>query len=201
MSSDHKGGAVGIIARRDAAEVEAADSVECQEQQKELGEYLANAARWEIGRSTGISTAVTGAFSLIGTGASVVAAIGTKQLGGLNAVTAVSLGAFGMAANLMFAALLLILSTLRSTRTRFHPRRNLTGWPLLTNPDRGDRIRRFRHAAAELAVTYREDATTLARIASAKHGKLRLATFFAMAGTVAFAIGVDAQLVSMLLAR
>lgn len=175
--------------------VESTDSAEFQEQQKELGTYLADAARWEIGRTTGIGTAVLSAISLIGAGASILATSLVKLQGGLSLVAA---GSFAASANLMIVALVVILVTLKPVPTRYS--KNKTGWPVLTNPNRGELIREFRRSAKYLPVFLRDDAVTLARIANRKHARLRVAAWFVLAGAVVFCLGVDVQLLALFLA-
>jgi hypothetical protein len=138
------------------------------ESEVDLARYLAESARWEIGRTGQKGAALLSALSFVGTAAGAAFAILAKQ--GHHALAAVVLA---VAAVLLLAAFEVIVLTIRPT---LPAPGKATGWPVLTALDSETELPgHIAGHAAEPVKFYRDDARMLATIATSNHRLVRLA--------------------------
>lgn len=151
------------------------------EQVAELAKYIADSARWEIGRTGQGASALLSALSFVGTVTGASFAVLAKQGGSPWAAAVIA-----VAAVLLMAAFLAIVLSIRPRLPR--PNTLATGWPRLLGLQRGPELKRFFEDTAQApADFYAADAHTLARIAVTKHRWIRKATTCVLIG---FPVGV-----------
>lgn len=147
----------------------------------ELARYLAESARWEIGRISESSTALLTALSFVGTVAGAGFAVLARQGHPFSALV------LALAALLMLGS---FLETIRSLRPRLPKRGGGTGWPALLGTDPGWPVTRYIHdLVTDPAGFYANDAKTLAEIAFAKHSTFRAATTLLLIGVPVGVLG------------
>lgn len=151
-------------------------------QDVKIAQYLAESARWEIGRTGESANALLSAFGFVGTVSAAAFAVIARQ-GHPFAALVLALAAVPL--------LVAFLAIVWAIRPRLPKRGAGTGWPtLLATQGQGDAVTRHVGSLAEYpAAFYANDAQTLARIAFKKHRIIRFATTLVLVGVPVGVLG------------